>query len=952
MLSFRQLWDSRIVSSILKGGVMKRIVILLSVGSGLTATSAIAQEDVGFIEEIVVFAQKREQNVQDVPVAVSALSGTYIEDAGIKDVFDMQQNVPGLIVGQSQTTTTSNFSIRGIGTSSNNFGLESSVGLYVDGIYRSRQNSMVSELIDMEMIEVLRGPQGTLFGKNTPQGAISMRTVRPDPDDNNAFIELTGGDLGLVRLAAASSFALSDNTAMRATLYANQRDGYVSDVSFGSDVLNDRDRYGVRLQLYSEPTDALDIRIIADYSEVDEVCCVGLSQVDGIFAKDYIDPVGNAATLGLELGPDAFSWILGGTVFTDMTDSSPLANGLTWADGQQIMAGTHAALVAQGLIPPGVGPGTFVNGTPFDSYMTALNELPRSQSEDAGLSVELNYAFDNGMTLTSISAFRSFDTIDSIDADFTDVPALQRINEAQQSSFSQELRIAKDFDNGANFVAGAYYWTQDLDNQKQTNGLPALNGFIGLNEQLLILAELLVDTASLLSGGALPPAGVAFPSTLLGDASDTFSFDSMTQEHDSWAVFGQFDFPLGDNFIVTLGARYTEEEKTMVGSFTQGAQGPPIDLDAAALVGCQIDISVGVPNQEFQDICAGLRFLESQGAVFPVSPSAPFNPADPVAQAIMMPFWSDGWGTYRFPPLAPRGNLNEFLDDDQITGTVKFSWLPNDTSLIYLSWGQGYKSGGTNTDRIDQVFDPVFQAETSETIELGFKLDFPDANLRLNIAIYDTQVEDLQANSFTGTGFNLQNAGNADTNGAEIELLWHPTDSFTVQAFYARSNADFESFENGTCWDATPFQTGIDDPGQLPPDPGTIPSLIAEERCSRTGDRVAYNPEDRFFVGLTKDFEVGATSTAFVRVEYSYASDLFTDGDIDPLTLQPSLSLVNARLGFRWGSDEGNELTLWGRNLGDERYFAGSFDPPVQDGRMNSYPAEPRTWGVTFRKHF
>ena len=210
----------------------------------------------------------------------------------------------------------------------------------------------------------------------------------------------------------------------------------------------------------------------------------------------------------------------------------------------------------------------------------------------------------------------------------------------------------------------------------------------------------------------------------------------------------------------------------------------------------------------------------------------------------------------------------------------------------------------------------------------------------------------MQANSFTGTGFNLQNAGNADTSGAEIELLWQATDSFTVEAFYARSNAEFESFDNGTCWDATPFHTGISDPGEQPPDPGALPSLVSEERCSRTGDRMPYNPEDRFFVGLTQEFELGSSGVAIARIDYTYASDLFTDGDVDPLTLQTSLNLINARLGFRWGSDEGNELTLWGRNLGDERYFAGSFDPPVQDGRMNSYPSEPRTWGVTYRKHF
>ena len=815
---------------------------------------------------------------------------------------------------------------------------------------------MINDLIDISSVEVFRGPQGTLFGKNTPQGAIQLLTKKPNPDDPDAFVELTAGDYGLAKLSAASSFALSDNTAMRATISSSQRDGYVSDVSFGEDVLNDRDRYGVRLQLYSTPSDRLDVRIIADYAEIDEICCVAVSNVDGIFAKGYADPVGSPSTLGLVLGPDAYSWMLGGTIFTPMQDSDLLANGMTWAQGQALLAGAAAA---NGL--PG---GTFVSGTSFDDYRVAVNELPSSKAEDAGLSVEFNYDLNNGMQLTSITGYRTFDTFDTIDADFTDVPALTRINAAQQSSISQELRIAKNFDNGGTFVAGAYYFAQDLDNQKETNGGPALDAFVGLNEQLLILGAGLVDLASSLDAGfgdgTIQPAGVGFPSTILGDSSDSFSNDSMTQEHDSWAVFGQFDIPLGDRFTVTLGARYTEEDKTMIGTFTQGAQGPAIDLDALALVGCQLDVftgGLGIP--QLDTACAGLRFLESQGMVFPLSPSAPislvpldpFDPTDPanIAAFILAPFSFDGWGTYRFPPLAPRGNLNESLKDDQLTGTVKLTWLPNEDTLIYLSWGTGYKSGGTNTDRIDAAFNPVFQAETSESIELGLKADFPDANIRLNISVYDNQIDDLQANSFTGTGFNLQNAAVVDTNGAEIEFLWYPSETFTVQAFYALSNADYESFENGTCWDAYTFHSGEDDPGLIPTN---SPSLIASERCVRTGGRVAYNPEDRAFLGLTKEFNMGGSATLFVRGEYSYASDLFTDGDLDPFTIQDSLDLYNLRLGVRWGTNSTFEAALWGRNLGDERYYAGSFDAPVQDGRLNSYPAEPRTYGLTFRAQF
>jgi iron complex outermembrane recepter protein len=143
-----------------------RISSLLRLGTVLPLTAAgiafspaaTAQEDTAIFEEIVVTVQRREQSIMDVPVAVSVLSGAEIQAAGIKDMWDLQQNVVGLIVGQSQTSTSTNFSIRGIGSTANNFGVESSVGMYVDGIYRSRQSSLVNDLADIESVEVARGP--------------------------------------------------------------------------------------------------------------------------------------------------------------------------------------------------------------------------------------------------------------------------------------------------------------------------------------------------------------------------------------------------------------------------------------------------------------------------------------------------------------------------------------------------------------------------------------------------------------------------------------------------------------------------------------------------------------------------------------------------------------------------------------------------------------------------
>jgi outer membrane receptor protein involved in Fe transport len=156
---------------------------------------------------------------------------------------------------------------------------------------------MINELIDVYAAEVLRGPQGTLFGKNTASGAINIRTVAPDPDTPNAFVELTAGDLGLQRISAAGNIRLSDNAALRATVFSSQRDGYVDNYTydFGApfigvekDVFNDRNRWGARVQLAYDNDDDFNLRLILDYAEIDEVCCAGISRVDALFAQDAL----------------------------------------------------------------------------------------------------------------------------------------------------------------------------------------------------------------------------------------------------------------------------------------------------------------------------------------------------------------------------------------------------------------------------------------------------------------------------------------------------------------------------------------------------------------------------------------------------------------------------------------------------------------------------------------
>lgn len=870
--------------------VLRLGVLLPVAAAGLAFSStATAQENEAIFEEIVVTVQRREQSIMDVPVAVTTMSGAQITEAGIKDVFDLQTNVPGLIVGQSQSATTSNFAIRGIGSTSNNFGVESSVGLYVDGVYRSRQSSMINDLVDIDSVNVLRGPQGTLFGKNTAAGAISVLTARPSRD-RDSFVDVTVGDLGLIKVSGAANIPVGENSAIRGTIFATQRDGYVDDVAFGSDVHNDRDRIGARLQFaLNEPGDDFNMRIIADYSEIDEVCCVAISRIDSLYHQYKIPGVAAGQINPLTaVGSDAVNAQLGGTVFATYNYPQPMLDGFAGA----------------AIIP----------NSSFDDYLTAVSDLPESTNEDAGLSVELNWSFDNGIELKSISAFRAFETYDSIDIDFSDVDLLHRVNTAEQSSFSQEFQFTGEFGTGSSWVAGAYYFGQELDSTTLTVAGPMFPTYIDiLNPQLALTVLGIEQIRAGLVGtpleGAVAPATPAFTPGSNG-------FDTVDQDHEGYAVFGQVDFAISDKFTLTLGARYTDETKDINAVYVQTANGPRPDEDAI------LATLVGASQGDFSGILAGNLVPVTEPNV--------------------------AWGSYLFPPLAPRSDIKDTLTDDQTTGTVKLSFFPAESTMLYASFATGFKAGGTNADRIDPAFDQIFGPETSESFEVGLKGQY--GPVQLVLTYFETDFEDFQAQSFSGSGFYLQNAGDLETNGVEIEVLWRPTDSTEIQAFYTHNEGEYTSFENGNGWDSYVFHSGTFDcePVPLPPvfDAGDRP-----DSCPRTGDPIAYNPEDRFFVALTQEIDLSSTTSAFARFEYTYASEQFTDGDLDPFTLQDSVEMVNLRLGLNiesWNST----VTLWGRNITDERWYSGSFDIPVAADKMMSYPAEPATYGLTFRKHF
>jgi len=750
----------------------------------------------GELEEVVVTAQKRTQNLQDVPVAVSAFSGEVLRDSGVRDMFELTSIAPSLTVTAAQTSTTTAFGIRGIFTSSQNFGLESSVGLYVDGVYRARQGSMINNLVDVADVEVLRGPQGTLFGRNTPAGAITVNSVAPD-FEGSGFIDAGAGDYGLLEVSGAKSLTLIDDVlAVRLTGFNTDRDGVVDVVGQEiqeEDAINDRNRWGLRFQTLYTPNDDLTLRLIGDHSEVDEYCCAV-----GNWKNNFYTP--NPAPNG-KVGTDA-------TVQDDLG-------------------------------------GTVLSGRDFYDYKVSTSFKPESQNEDEGISLQADWQTEYFL-VTSLSAYRAHDSYDNIDADFYDIDALIRTNDVDQNQFSQELRISDDNDK-LSYVAGLYYYYQELDTASDT--------IVG------------ADLAAVASAFA----GVDFPQAFFPAGSSALNIAS--QEHNSYAAFGQADYRVTEQFIVTAGLRWTSENKDMTNTFTENP-----------------------------------------------------TPAPP--------------GFALFAPIASRSNVDENFDESKVTGTFKLSWFMNDLTMLYASYGTGYKSGGINTDRIAPSVDTVFEPETSESYELGMKSEFPEQALRLNVALHKTDTDDLQTISFQGTGFALDNAGTAETYGGEMDLLWLPTDSTTVTLGYAYNHAEYADFQNGPCWTGTPWQTAQPDPG-----------ANGDGSCDRSGGMVSGNPENVLSLSANQQFRLSDALGAFVHGELIYTDERMTDVNNDPEKLNGSYNVVNLRSGIVFEQYE-TTLTFWGRNVFDAEATSTIADAVAQDGRFIAYYQEPATWGVSVRKDF
>jgi outer membrane receptor protein involved in Fe transport len=264
----------------------KRSLLVSAVISALGTTAVYAQEtnneaqgEDKEVERIMITASKRLKGLQESPVAVTVISGQAIEQAKILDINDLQTLVPSLRVTPLQRSTNTNFAIRGFGNGTNNTGIEPSVGVFIDGVYRSRAAAQISDLPRLQQIEVLSGPQSTLFGKNASAGVISVRTMAPSYDLEGK-VEVGVGNYNQQQVKGYITNGITETLALSLSGGYNTRDGYTDSV-VGLNKLNNRDRWNIRGQALYEPTRDVTLRFIADYSEIEEACCTAADAING-----------------------------------------------------------------------------------------------------------------------------------------------------------------------------------------------------------------------------------------------------------------------------------------------------------------------------------------------------------------------------------------------------------------------------------------------------------------------------------------------------------------------------------------------------------------------------------------------------------------------------------------------------------------------------------------------
>ena len=871
---------------------------------------------------IVVTAQGRQQALQDVPISVTAVGGEALKNSGATDIRQLNQLAPSLLVSSTGSEANGSARIRGIGTVGDNPGLESSVAVFIDGVYRSRSGIGLNELGEIDRIEVLRGPQGTLFGRNASAGLINILSKKPSYT-LGGYGEATIGNYNLRRISGGITGPLSDTVAFRIEGVGVKRDGFYDDENNGTDV-NDRKRFFVRGQLLWEPSANLSLRLIADYSGRDEKCC-GAVYVDNSINSNVgglNDPAQNNIVRVLrDLGQnlDAFN--------------NPYSRDISVSSGR--------------------------------SYA--------GETKDGGLSLEAKYDF-GGVELTSITAYRGYKASQGGDIDYSTVDILYR--EADDNAFrrfktfTQELRLqGKLFNDRLDWLVGGYFADEKL---LVTDNLRFGRDYGRFATCRLITGGSLAGVYSPTSPSCIAPAlrpnvsaafGAAGPAFLaaidrletLNDLGSTQ--DRYNQHSRNYALFTHNIFHITKQLDLTLGLRYTNERKDFDAEFgndntvctaNQAALVPflanaGLAPTAGAIIGlsCQGNSTAELNGVEIDD-----RRKEGE---FTGTAVVSYKPNDDL---LFYASYSRGYKA---------GGFN--LDRSALKSPVlPFGGEAGAQALV----------GGLQ-------FDP----EIVNAFELGGK--YSANGITLNVSLFRQDFKNFQLNTFDGTVFIVQNINGCtdDLNGLDRDQSNFSTAPNFNAAAAASGVCDDDDVGYGVRSQGVEIEASARVTSDLRLNAGATFSrtkyrddLVGTDRGTPLspalrqlpGSDLSNAPRTVLTGAATWTPRIGRSGlSGLFYVDARYSGNYNTGSDLFPQKGQESYTLVNARVGVR-GPDDRWSVEVWAQNLFDKDYTQVAFNSPFQQGGttpaftdpafpggrqiFSAFLAEPRTYGLTLRAKF
>ncbi|MFK8042979.1 TonB-dependent receptor [Congregibacter sp.] len=812
------------------------------------------------LEEVIVTAQKRAESLQDVPISVSAIQGEKIQDAGIPNMAALADYVPNLHIADAPVNT--NIYMRGVG-SGNNQGFEQSVGMYIDGVYMGRGRQYRAAFLDVERVEVLRGPQGTLFGRNTVAGAVNITTASARAGD-----ELEGQIM-----ASAESFdgrvlegfvggGLTDTLGARLAVKYRETDGFADNTFLGTPE-GSIEELSYRLSLNWQPTDDLNVNF--KYSQ-----------------SDY-ERIGSTTT---------------GKVFLNAAERDQFVPNRS--------AFANTAYSIMDVFYPGYQEQT---GREFEVFKD--NGYGRSREDGIGIGINpdssdndltnmvLNVDWQVGeLTVTSVTGWSEYQYIDGADVDWLPLQFISRDDDQSFEQFSQEFRIASPGGEFFDYVAGVYFDQSELEFDRQ---VAIDTNFDGLFPEFL----------SIVTPGNPPPS--VLPQNLLSALTGgAYDMNQVARNHnyqldsDSFAAFAQGTFNFTDTLRLTVGLRYTEENKDVIST----------------------------------------QFLSDQN-------SGLLNPGDNYFLHLIQ---ANSFNAYAYDYRQDRST-------DALTPSFNLQWNVGEDSMLYASFSQGFKSGGFTaaddgnpgdltptafpcvpnpdfTVDLDACYDLSnpnedfeFGDEEVDAFELGGKHTLLDGGMTLNWALFYTEYTDLQTAIFEGLGFVVKNAAGSEIYGLEVDALWQATDNLRLGANFAYLDASYSDFDDGPC---TAIQLDAN------------PNCSIEQGNPLSGEPTLYASDysASFFFDYIRpvgDMEL------FVGGEVNYRDAFQSAGDNDPIDVIDSFTKANLRLGLRSGDWE---IMAYGRNIFDEEVFMQSYDTPVLAGSHSRYMEESAVWGARLKYSF